>query len=119
MGFYINYVVCKIFITLKAILLKTQIIVTTHSPHILQIDSKEEIIVLDMDESGNVYKKELELGEYVVLGWTNEEILKDVMGVEHNFLKLYLKVIRNFEGAEKVKRIQLCYVNIFVNRFRL
>ncbi|HBF5910657.1 TPA: hypothetical protein KOS03_003982 [Clostridioides difficile] len=54
-----------------------------------------------MDESGNVYKKELELGEYVVLGWTNEEILKDVMGVEHNFLKLYLKVIRNFEGAEK------------------
>ncbi|SJN98539.1 Predicted ATP-binding protein involved in virulence [Clostridioides difficile] len=111
--------VCKIFITLKAILLKTQIIVTTHSPHILQIDSKEEIIVLDMDESGNVYKKELELGEYVVLGWTNEEILKAVMGVEHNFLKLYLKVIRNFEDAEKVKRIQLCYVNIFVNRFRL
>lgn len=55
--FYINYVVCKIFITLKAILLKTQIIVTTHSPHILQIDSKEEIIVLDMDESDNVYKK--------------------------------------------------------------
>ena len=51
--------VCKIFITLKAILIKTQIIVTTHSPHILQIDSKEEIIVLDIDESGNVYKKEL------------------------------------------------------------
>ncbi|PPV30070.1 hypothetical protein AWN77_16240 [Clostridioides difficile] len=59
MTFYINYVVCKIFITLKAILLKTQIIVTTHSPHILQIDSKEEIIMLDIDESGNVYKKEL------------------------------------------------------------
>ncbi|HBG0708624.1 hypothetical protein KWR59_009440 [Clostridioides difficile] len=70
--FYINYVVCKLFITLKAILLKTQIIVTTHSPHILQIDSKEEMIVLDMAESGNVYKKELELGEYGVLGWTNE-----------------------------------------------
>ncbi|HHY0067490.1 TPA: hypothetical protein ACVT6Y_000136 [Clostridioides difficile] len=70
--FYINYVVCKIFITLKAILLKTQIIVTTHSPHILQIDSKEEMIVLDMAESDNVYKKELELGEYGVLGWTNE-----------------------------------------------
>lgn len=65
--FYINYVVCKLFITLKAILLKTQIIVTTHSPHILQIDSKEEMIVLDMAESGNVYKKELELGEYGVL----------------------------------------------------
>ncbi|HHY0161869.1 Predicted ATP-binding protein involved in virulence [Clostridioides difficile] len=70
--FYINYVVCKIFITLKAILPKTQIIVTTHSPHILQIDSKEEMIVLDMAESDNVYKKELELGEYGVLGWTNE-----------------------------------------------
>ncbi|MGX4590722.1 hypothetical protein ACWJU5_11410 [Clostridioides difficile] len=91
--------VCKIFITLKAILLKTQIIVTTHSPHILKIDSKEKIIVLDMDESGNVYKKELELGEYGLLGWTNEEILKDVMGIEPNFLKLYLKVIRNFEDA--------------------
>ena len=49
--------VCKIFITLKAILPKTQIIVTTHSPHILQIDSKEEMIVLDMAESDNVYKK--------------------------------------------------------------
>lgn len=49
--------VCKIFITLKTILLKTQIIVTTHSPHILQIDSKEEMIVLDMAESDNVYKK--------------------------------------------------------------
>ncbi len=36
---------------------KTQIIVTTHSPHILQIDSKEEMIVLDMAESDNVYKK--------------------------------------------------------------
>ncbi|MFL8420904.1 hypothetical protein Q3239_08615 [Clostridioides difficile] len=70
--FYINYVVCKIFITLKAILPKTQIIVTTNSPHILQIDSKEEMIVLDMAESDNVYKKELELGEYGVLGWTNE-----------------------------------------------
>ncbi len=70
--FYINYVVCKIFITLKTILPKTQIIVTTHSPHILQIDSKEEMIVLDMAESDNVYKKELELGEYGVLGWTNE-----------------------------------------------
>ncbi len=70
--FYINYVVCKIFITLKTILPKTQIIVTTYSPHILQIDSKEEMIVLDMAESGNVYKKELELGEYGVLGWTNE-----------------------------------------------
>ncbi|MFB8894977.1 hypothetical protein ACFEZT_03800 [Clostridioides difficile] len=70
--FYINYVVCKIFITLKTILLKTQIIVTTHSPHILQIDSKEEMFVLDMAESDNVYKKELELGEYGVLGWTNE-----------------------------------------------
>ncbi len=62
--------VCKIFITLKTILLKTQIIVTTHSPHILQIDSKEEMIVLDMAESDNVYKKELELGEYGVLGKT-------------------------------------------------
>lgn len=70
--FYINYVVCKIFITLKTILPKTQIIVTTHSPHILQIDSKEEMIVLDMAESDNVYKKELKLGEYGVLGWTNE-----------------------------------------------
>lgn len=70
--FYINYVVCKIFITLKTILPKTQIIVTTHSPHILQIDSKEEMIVLDMAESDNVYKKGLKLGEYGVLGWTNE-----------------------------------------------
>ncbi|WP_236879065.1 hypothetical protein [Clostridioides difficile] len=52
-----------------------------------------------MDEGGNVYKKELELGEYGLLGWTNEEILKDVMGIEPNFLKLYLKVIRNFEDA--------------------
>ncbi|HHY0022038.1 hypothetical protein [Clostridioides difficile] len=55
--------------------------------------------MLDMDEGGNVYKKELELGEYGLLGWTNEEILKDVMGIEPNFLKLYLKVIRNFEDA--------------------
>ncbi|MCM6856361.1 AAA family ATPase [Enterococcus durans] len=76
-----------------------QFIITTHSPSVLQDLDSEEIIPLEIDEENNVKIKKLNLSKYGLKGWTLEEILSDVMGVEYTYSNLYNQTMREFESA--------------------
>ena len=84
---------------LKIIFPKAQFILTTHSPSILQVLEKNEIIALEHDDKGNTTVKDLQLGEYGLQGWTLEEILKDVMGMPSTTSQLYQDTINKFDEA--------------------
>ncbi|HHY0047706.1 TPA: AAA family ATPase [Clostridioides difficile] len=102
----------KIVNALKLMLPKAQIIATTHSPNMIQTLSPDEIIPLTKDEENNICKKDLELGEYGLQGWTIEEILTDVMGMKTTSSELYLDTIRKFDRAmdkENIDEIKKYY----------
>lgn len=84
-----------------------QIIATTHSPSVLQNTTAEEIIPLYKDENGDVHIKELHLGEYGLQGWTLEEIMKDVMGMESTTSDLYAQTIKDFDDAMYEENVPL------------
>lgn len=98
--------------TLKELFPKAQFLVTTHSPSVLQSLSPNEIIPLGMDEFGNVYRKNLNLGKYGLQGWTIEEILHDIMDMPETTSKLFEKVKDEFDSAmdaEDIKGIKENY----------
>jgi len=51
------------------------------------------------DENGDIHIKELHLGEYGLQGWTLEEIMKDVMGMESTTSDLYAQTMKEFDNA--------------------
>lgn len=89
----------KLVKVLKETFPNAQIIATTHSPSVLQNATAEEIISLYKDENDDVHIKELHLGEYGLQGWTLEEIMKDVMGMESTTSDLYAQTIKEFDAA--------------------
>lgn len=89
----------KIVKVLKETFPRAQIIATTHSPSVLQNAKAEEIIPLYEDQNGDISIKELSLGEYGLQGWTLEEIMKDVMGMESTTSELYGKIVKEFDAA--------------------
>lgn len=97
----------KLVKVLKETFPNAQIIATTHSPSVLQNATTEEIIPLYKDENGDVHIKELHLGEYGLQGWTLEEIMKDVMGMESTTSDLYAKVMNEFDHAMKEDNIKV------------
>lgn len=97
----------KLVKVLKEIFPKAQIIATTHSPSVLQNAKTEEIIPLYKDENGDVNIKEFNLGEYGLQGWTLEEIMKDVMGMESTTSDLYAKIMSEFDHAMKEDNIKI------------
>lgn len=84
---------------LKTIFPRVQFILTTHSPSILQILEKDEIIALGHDDNNDIYVKNLKLGKYGLQGWTLEEILQYVMEMPSTSSQLYLNTIKNFDKA--------------------
>jgi predicted ATP-binding protein involved in virulence len=103
----------KIIKTLKQLFPKIQFIVTTHSPSVLQTLNQREIIALNVDEEGNITRKTFELGQYGLQGWTIEEILKDIMGMETTNSLVYEVAIRKFDEAmdrEDAKAVKEAYV---------
>lgn len=97
----------KLVKVLKKIFPNAQIIATTHSPSVLQNATSEEIIPLYKDENGDVHIKKLYLGEYGLQGWSLEEIMKDVMGMESTTSDLYAKTIKEFDDAMYEENILL------------
>lgn len=98
--------------TLKELFPKAQFIVTTHSPSVLQTLNEKEIIALRTDENGDTIQKVFELGRYGLQGWTVEEILKDIMGMETTTSSVYRSAIDNFDAAmarEDAKAVQEAY----------
>ncbi|WP_371915025.1 AAA family ATPase [Pseudomonas sp. 24 R 17] len=77
---------------------KAQFIVTTHSPHVIQAAQPSEVIALEVSD-GNVHVRPLPSSEFGFQGWTVEEVLSDVMGMEDTRTPLYHKLLSGFEGA--------------------
>lgn len=97
---------------LKELLPNAQIIATTHSPSIIQTAKTNEIIALYFDENNDICIKELEQKKYGYQGWTIEEILKDVMGMEETMSNLYEETSKKFEKAineEDIQTAKECY----------
>jgi len=84
---------------LKSTFPKAQFIVTTHSPHMLQVAEPDEIIPLGFDQNGNVYLRAVPQNEFGYQGWTVEEILTDVMGLTATTSETFSNALNNFENA--------------------
>ncbi|MBD0726140.1 hypothetical protein B6A10_13250 [Flavobacterium sp. L1I52] len=93
----------KIYLILKSILPNAQIFSTTHSPHIIQVAQPNEIIALVNEENNNVKVNTLLNSEYGCQGWSVEEILRDVMGMEETRTQKYLNAISNFNNAIEIE----------------
>ena len=65
----------------------TQFIVTTHSPHVVQNGKPEQIIALEQSESGETKVRSHSGCENGYTGWTIDEVLRDVMGMESTLSK--------------------------------
>lgn len=89
----------KIYEALKYILPNAQIFTTTHSPHIIQVAYPNEVIPLVSDKEGNIRVNSVINEQYGCQGWTVEEILRDVMGMEETRTPLYIETIKNFYKA--------------------
>lgn len=88
----------KILEFYKGIGENNQIIIATHSPHIVSSCKKEEVIVLDREDGRSVVKSNVE----ETYGWTVEQLLLSVFE---------LKSVRNPEVQEKIDRFKSLYIN--------
>lgn len=87
----------KIIQFLKKQFPKTQFIVTTHSPLIIQSMDDINLVLLEKEED-HVIIKQPDLKNYQ--GWTVEEILSDLMGLDNRIISdNYLKLIQQFDEA--------------------
>ncbi|PGK41871.1 AAA family ATPase [Bacillus thuringiensis] len=89
----------KMIYLIKHILPKAQIIATTHSPHMVQAAAINELIALGIDEDADVYVRQLPNVQYGFQGWTVEEILEDVMGLDETRSPMYIEAITEFEKS--------------------
>ncbi|GAA0736198.1 AAA family ATPase [Sphingomonas trueperi] len=84
---------------LKATFPLAQIIATTHSPHVIQSVEVSEVIALGRDESGNIGVRQLPDSPFGFSGWTVEEVLTDVMGMQNVETPIYSKAAQAFDNA--------------------
>jgi predicted ATP-binding protein involved in virulence len=74
----------KIVRTLLELFPQIQFFISTHSPHVVQSLSPGELIALEKSED-NIVRRELPVNETGYIGWTVEEILRDVMGISTTY----------------------------------
>jgi hypothetical protein len=84
---------------LKKAFPSAQFIVTTHSPHMIQHAERDEVIALISDGSSNPRIGTFETGKYGFKGWTLEEILRDVMGLQNIQSDQFSTAMENFDKA--------------------
>jgi hypothetical protein len=74
----------KILDLIQKIVPQAQIIATTHSPHVIQGLREDQLIVLGRNAAGFPEVRPIfpKPNAYGFQGWTIEEILRDVMGIE-------------------------------------
>ncbi|WP_145411127.1 AAA family ATPase [Paenibacillus xylanexedens] len=84
---------------LRTIFSNAQIIITTHSAHMIQAAESEELIPLGLDDNNEVIRLETIKSEYGFKGWTVEEILEDVMGLNETRSNDYINIRKDFEDA--------------------
>lgn len=94
----------KIIDILKWLVPNSQIIISTHSPHVIQTAEQGEIIPLGIDKNNRVFVRKLpESSEYGYQGWTIEEILVDVMGLSDPRSKIFIETLKKFEDAMDIE----------------
>lgn len=86
---------------LQDLLPLAQIIATTHSPHVIQGLKENEVIVLGVAEDGYSRIKSIspKPGPYGFQGWTIEEILRDVMGLDDTVTSTLAEAENGFNAA--------------------
>ena len=89
----------QMYTALKFILPNAQIFTSTHSPHIIQVANPKEIIALILDDTNNIKTNPLVNTEFGCQGWTLEEILTDVMGMNETRTEVYVNAIAHFNRA--------------------
>jgi len=72
-----------------------QFIASTHSPHVIQAASPNQIIAL-VKEGDNVIQRELSSSQYGFQGWSIEEVLIDVMGMTDTRTDFYNDTFKTF-----------------------
>jgi len=75
-----------------------QFFASTHSPHVIQAAKPNQIIALGFEE-GNVTQRKLPNTEFGFQGWTIEEVLTDVMGMNDLRTGIFNKLLSNFDRA--------------------
>lgn len=83
---------------LKASYPKAQLVVTTHSPHMVQCAKLKELIVLPREGMQPRHLTGVD-PEFGLIGWTVEEILRDVMGMEDPRPPAFVKIMERYENA--------------------
>jgi predicted ATP-binding protein involved in virulence len=77
---------------------KAQFFASTHSPHVIQTAKPNQIIALGFDNN-NVVQRELPNSEFGFQGWTIEEVLTDVMGMNNLRTEIFKKLISQFDKS--------------------
>ncbi|HDR7257772.1 AAA family ATPase [Bacillus sp. BR_7] len=103
----------KLIEILKWLVPNAQIIATTHSPHIIQVAKQNEVIALSYLNQNNseIINQRYVSNDYGFQGWTIEEILRDVMGMESSYSRRFSSILKEFDYAvssfdtEKVKKL--------------
>ncbi|PGU13414.1 hypothetical protein COD21_02260 [Bacillus cereus] len=97
----------KIIDILKWLIPNAQVIITTHSPHVIQNAAQGEIIPLGIDENNRMFVRDLpQSSEYGYQGWTIEEILVQVMGLTDPRSKIFIEKLRTFEEALNQENVE-------------
>lgn len=78
---------------------RAQIIATTHSPHVVQAASPEEVIALVVQADERVMPRSVPQSKFGYLGWTIEEVLEDIMGVEDTRTATFREAMYAFDSA--------------------
>lgn len=80
---------------LKKIFPEVQFFVSTHSPHVIQSLPPNQLIALEKVDN-NIIRRNLPVNENGYIGWTIEEILRDVMGMSNTNSDLFQKLWNDF-----------------------
>lgn len=84
---------------------KAQFFASTHSPHVIQTAKPNQIIALGFDNN-NVVQRELPNTEFGFQGWTIEEVLTDVMGMNNLRTEIFKKLISQFDKSIEEENTQ-------------
>lgn len=85
----------KIVDILLEVFPNAQFFASTHSPHIIQASSPNQIIALEKSDN-KVIQRELPSSSYGFKGWSIEEVLIDVMGMSDTRTDLYNETLNEF-----------------------
>ena len=90
----------KITYILKNTFPRAQFIITTHSPHVIQTAEPNQVMALQLNENNDVFlRSDMQTSKYGFKGWTVEEILYDVMGMQTMRSDMYHHLINDFGKA--------------------